>query len=525
MLKQPAVQHSFTNMVYIGNLKCSKVDTSIAFGYYGLTGVASYMSEERHLTILQINDTHGYLEPHHEIFWKSGRPTTRKVGGFARMATLLSQFEVEHPNAVITLDNGDTLHGTFTAMKNNGRAMVPILNAMAIDAMTAHWEFSYSPAEFQNLTHQLNYPMIAINCFSKDTKTPIFSHGTIIERKGLHIGVIGIASNIIDKIMPSSYSDGVYFTLGNEELPNYITHLRDKERVDLIIVLSHLGYPQDLKLVSEIDGIDVLLSGHTHNRLYQPVVVNRTVIIQSGSHASFLGKLDLKIVNNRVKTFRHKLISIEEITTPNPAIQDMITGILSQSERSMLDTIVGQTRSTLARWRSLESTMDNILLQACQDASGTDLAFSNGWRFGAPIPPGNVTMNDLYNIIPNNPPISVCEITGKELWQMMEDNLENTYSRDPYRQLGGYVKRCLGLTIYFKIENPYRKRIHEFFIGGHPIDLSKTYRACFLTVQSIPAHYGTNRRDLHLTAIDALKQFIQKHSPVSSTLKGTIVPI
>ncbi len=483
------------------------------------------MSQERHLTILQLNDSHGYLNPHHEVLWKSGRPTTKKVGGFARLATLLGQFEVDHPNQVLTFDNGDTIHGTYTAMKDNGNAMIPILNALAIDAMTAHWEFAYGPAEFQAITHKLNYPMLAINCYSKDTKTLIFSPGTIIERNGLHIGVVGICANHIDKTMPPSFSEGVYFTLGNEELPDYITHLREKERVDLVLVLSHLGYPHDLKLASEIDGIDILLSGHTHNRLYQPVVVNRAVIIQSGSHASFLGKLDLKIVNNRVKTFQHKLHTIEEVTPPNPAVEDMVSRILSTSEQSMLNTVVGQTRSTLSRWRSLESTMDNLLLQACFDASGAELAFSNGYRFGAPIPPGDVTMDDLYNIIPHNPPISICDIKGEQLWQMMEDNLENTFSRDPYRQQGGYVKRCLGLNIYFKIENPYRKRILDFFIEGHPLNPAKMYRACFLTIQGIPAHYGTNRRDLKVTAIDALKQYFSKHSPVSSTLKGTIIPI
>ncbi len=483
------------------------------------------MSEEHHLTIIQLNDTHGYLEPHYEIFWKSGKTSTRKVGGFARMATLLSQYEFDYPNQVLTFDNGDTIHGTYKAMKNNGKTLVPILNALAIDAMTAHWEFAYGPAEFQAFAHQLNYPMLAINCYSKDTKTLIFPPSTIIERNGLHIGVIGICSNIIDKTMPRAYSEGVYFTLGSEELPEHINRLRNKEHVDIILVLSHLGYPQDLKLASEVDGINILLSAHTHNRLYQPVVANRAVIIQSGSHASFLGKLDIKIVNNRVKTFQHKLVTIEDVTPPNPAIEDMVTRILSKSEQAKLDTVIGQSRSTLARWRTLESTMDNLLLQACQEASGTDLAFSNGWRFGAPIPPGDVTLNDLYNIIPHNPPISICDITGKELWQMMEDNLENTFSRDPYRQQGGYVKRCLGLNLYFKIENPYRKRIHEFFIGGHPLDPAKTYRACFLTVQGIPIHYGTNRRALHITAIEALKQYFAKHSPVHSTLKGTIVPI
>ena len=483
------------------------------------------MPGEKHLTVLQLNDSHGYLESHPEIFWQSGRTITQEVGGFARIATLFGQIQVEHPNSVLTLDNGDTFHGTYPVVQSKGKALVPILNAMAFDAMTAHWDFAYGPAEFQSLTHQLEHPMLAVNCFAKDTKTLLFSPGTILERNGLHIGVIGVASNIIDKTMPPSFSEGVYFTLGNEELPNYIKHLREKERVDLIIVLSHLGYPQDLKLVSEVDGIDVLLSGHTHNRLNQPVVVNRAVIIQSGCHGSFIGQLDLKIVNNHVKTFGHKLIPVEEHIQPNQAIKDMIDRSVSKSQRSMLETVVGQTRSTLSRWRTLESTMDNLLLQACLEVSYTELGFSNGWRYGAPIPPGDVTMNDLWNIIPDNPPISVCDITGKELWNMMEDNLENTFSRDPYRQIGGYAKRCLGLNIYFRIENPYRKRIQEFFIGGHTLNPSKTYQACYLTVQGIPSHYGKNHRTLNLKAIDALAEYFKKHSPVSSTLKGTIVPI
>jgi sulfur-oxidizing protein SoxB len=483
------------------------------------------MSEKKHLTILQLNDSHGYLEPHNETFWKGGRPITRKAGGFARIATLFNQTQVEHPNAVLTFDCGDTIHGTYPAVQSQGKAMIPILNAMAFDAMTAHWEFAYGPAEFQALTHKLNYPMLAINCYEKDTKNLIFSPGTIIERNDLQVGVVGIASNIIDKTMPPSFSEGVYFTLGNEELPNYIAHLRKKERVDLIIVLSHLGYPQDLKLAAEVDGIDILLSAHTHNRLYQPVVVNRTVIFQSGSQGSFIGRLDVSISNERVKTYKHQLIEVEESIIPNNAVQDMVEGILKKSEQSMLATVVGKTRSTLRRWRTLESTMDNLLLEACQEASGAEIAISNGWRYGAPIPPGNVIMNDLWNIIPENPPISVCDITGLELWQMMEDALENTFSRDPYRQMGGYVKRALGINVYFKIENPYRKRIQEFFVGGQPLNPTKTYQACFLTVQSIPTRYGKNRRTLPIKAIDALKQYIEKHSPISSVLKGTMVPI
>src|SRR5699024_3337881 len=101
----------------------------------------------------------------------------------------------------------------------------------------------------------------------------------------------------------------------------------------------------------------------------------------------------------------------------------------------------------LNRYQQLETTMDNLLLEAIRQAAGTTLAFSNGWRYGAPIPPGPITMNDLWNIIPTNPPISVVDLTGEELLDMLEENLENTFSANPYKQMGGYVKRCLGMKM------------------------------------------------------------------------------
>jgi 2',3'-cyclic-nucleotide 2'-phosphodiesterase (5'-nucleotidase family) len=269
----------------------------------------------------------------------------------------------------------------------------------------------------------------------------------------------------------------------------------------------------------------VLLSGHTHNRLYAPVVVNRAVVIQSGCHGSFVGRLDLKIVNQRVKTYKHRLITIDESIKPNAAIQDMVDRALTKAQHSMLSTVVGKTRNTLSRWRTLESTMDNLLLQAALEASDAEIALSNGWRYGAPVPPGEVRMNDLWNIIPTNPVLSICDLTGAELWQMMEENLENTFSRDPYRQMGGYVKRVLGLHIYFKIENPYRKRIQEFFVNGHTVDPAKTYRVCCISSQAVPSRFGTNRRDLRLDAIEALQEYFTKHSPIHTPMKGTIVPI
>jgi 2',3'-cyclic-nucleotide 2'-phosphodiesterase (5'-nucleotidase family) len=476
------------------------------------------------LTLLQLNDSHGYLKRHTELYRRGGQEVYRRAGGYARIATLFNHVRNTQPDGVVALDNGDTIHGTYPAVQSEGEALIPILNALGFDAMTAHWEFAYGPARFKRIAKKLNYPVLACNCYYRKTDQLVFAPFSIVKRAGLRIGIIGIAAVVVDKVMPPRFSEGLYFTLGIAELPFFIRELRLTEGVDLIVVLSHLGYPQELRLASEIDGIDVLLSGHTHNRLYAPAVVNETIIMQSGCHGSFIGRLDLSVKNGRVARFQHELLSVDDAIQPDPAVADLVNKAMDP-HRELLATEVGRTNTALNRNRIMEATMDNLLLQSLEEASDADVTFSNGWRYGAPVAPGSITVNDLWNIIPVNPPLTVCELKGRELWEMMEENLEHTFSRDPYQQMGGYVKRCWGLNVYFKIENPPGKRIQEFFVGDKPLDPSKTYTACFVTTQGVPAHYGVNRHNLKIKAIDALTQHIEAHSPVSAELRGTIVPI
>ena len=119
------------------------------------------------LTIFQINDTHGYLEPHPELVWIPDGPTYPTMGGFARIASLLKQARADNPDGIIALDNGDTFHGTYPAVLSKGEALVPLVNALQLDAMTAHWEFAWGPQHFQELTQRLNHPVLAINCYDR----------------------------------------------------------------------------------------------------------------------------------------------------------------------------------------------------------------------------------------------------------------------------------------------------------------------------------------------------------------------
>ena len=142
---------------------------------------------------------------------------------------------------VVALDNGDTIHGTFAAVNSKGESLVPILNELDLDAMTAHWEFAYGPENFRKIVSKLNFPMLAINCYDKKSNKLVFQPFRIIDIDGLRVGVIGIAATIVDKTMPKHFSEGIYFTLGNKELPGYIKQLREIEKVDLIVSFISFG--------------------------------------------------------------------------------------------------------------------------------------------------------------------------------------------------------------------------------------------------------------------------------------------
>jgi 2',3'-cyclic-nucleotide 2'-phosphodiesterase (5'-nucleotidase family) len=482
------------------------------------------MKKDNNLSLIQINDVHAYLDLHTELFWNGSRQAYGPAGGYGRIAAAMTELREARPGQVLTLDGGDTLHGTHPAVDTEGEALIPILNSLGFDAMTAHWEFAYGPQRLQEIARHLNFPILANNCFREGTSQLVFPGHKLYERSGFKVGVIGIAAYIVDKTMPDHFSKGVCFTLGNQELPAAIQHLRQQEGADIIVVLSHLGFPQDVKLASEVPGIDVLLSAHTHNRLYRPARVNDTLIIQSGSHGSFIGVLDLSIEHGRVQDYRHELVRITENIQPDPDVQALVDHAMAPY-RAEREEVLGSTATPLNRMTALEATMDNLLLQSLLAETGDTLAFSNGWRYGAPVKAGPITKEDIWNIIPVNPPISQCEMSGADLLEMMEENLEHTFARDPYNQMGGFVKRALGLNMYVKIENPAGHRIQEFYVGNEMLDPDRRYHVTYVTEQGVPRKYGENHRQSDVRAVDALERYIHKQGTVNADLRGTVTVV
>lgn len=482
------------------------------------------MPSPRRLTIIQLNDTHGYVEPHPELVWTPLGPSYPIMGGYARIASLMARFRRDNPDGVLALDNGDTFHGTHPAVMTRGEALVPLINALRLDAMTAHWELAWGPKHFEDLVAQLDHPMLAINCYEKGSGKRPFPASMVVERTGARIGIIGIAATIIDKSMPKHFSEGIRFTSGFDEMPEEIARLRRDQKVDLVVVLSHLGFPQDVLLANAVPGIDVLLSGHTHNRLETPVMAGGAVIIQSGCHGSFIGRLELEIADGDIASVKHSLIPVDETITPDLDMQEQVDRLMAPL-RPMLQQVIGRTELALHRNNNLFSPMDDVLLAAIAETASADIAFSNGWRYGAPIPPGSVKLNDLWNIIPTNPPVSTVQMGGAEIITMFEENLERTFSSDPLGQMGGYLKRFRGLTIYGKIENPAGHRIEHIFVGDHKLHRERQYKVAFVTEQGVPEKFGTDRTQLTIRAIDSLRAFFGGRRSVDASKLGRFIPV
>lgn len=227
-----------------------------------------------------------------------------------RIATLFRAVRRERAGAVLALDNGDTFHGTMAAVHTRGDVLSAPMAALGLDGMTAHWEFAYGLARLGEIAQRLPYPILAANYHGSALELQPF---TIVDRGGIRVAVIGLSAVVAKHLLPRDHRSALEMTMGESELRTLIPSVRRDREVDLVLVLSHLGFPQDCRLAAAVPGIDVLLSGHTHNRLDAPAIVNDTLIMQSGAHGSFVGRLDLTVARDGVTDWDMPLCPL---TTP-----------------------------------------------------------------------------------------------------------------------------------------------------------------------------------------------------------------
>ena len=400
-----------------------------------------------------------------------------KMGGLDRCATVINAIRAERPKALL-LDGGDTWQGSYTAEMTGGQDMVNVMNALKPDAMTAHWEFTFGKDRVDEIIEDLPFAFLGANIFDNEWDEPAYEPYKFFEQNGVKIAVIGQAFPYLPIANPRYMFETLSFGIREERVAEMVEEVRE-EGADLVVLRSHNGFDVDRKLAGRVDGIDVILTGHTHDALPEPLIVNDTLLLATGSNGKFIARLDLDVQAGEVKGFRHKLIPIfSDVIAPDPSITALIDEQRAPYE-AQLSEVLGQTGSLLYRRGNFNGTWDDLICNALIEQREADIALSPGFRWGPSLLPGqNITREDLFNAVGMSYPKAYrTEMTGELLHTILEDVADNLFNPDPYYQQGGDMVRVGGMGYSIDVTKPQGSRITNMthLKTGDAIDPQKTY--------------------------------------------------
>jgi len=405
--------------------------------------------------------------------------TYGRVGGLDRVATVINSIRAERPDALL-LDGGDTWHGSYTCYHTEGQDMVNVMNALKPDAMTFHWEFTLGSARVQEIVENLPFAALGQNIFDAewDEPTDLFPPYKMFERSGTKIAVIGQAFPYMPIANPRWMFPEYSFGIRDERMQEMVDEVRSMG-AEVVVVLSHNGFDVDKKMAGRVSGIDVILSGHTHDALPEPVLVGETIIIASGSNGKFVSRIDLDVRDGRMMGFKHKLIPIfSDVITPDADVAKLIDEQRAPYE-SQLSEVIGQTDSLLYRRGNFNGTWDDLICDALIEERDADISMSPGVRWGPSILPGqDITREDIWNVTSMTYGAAYrTEMTGEFIHVILEDVADNLFNTDPYYQQGGDMVRIGGMGYRIDISKPQGSRISEMTLlkTGEMIDPAKTY--------------------------------------------------
>lgn len=402
-----------------------------------------------------------------------------RVGGLDRMATVINSIRADRPDAIL-LDGGDTWHGSYTCLKTQGQDMVNVMNALKPDAMTFHWEFTLGSDRINKITEELPFAALGQNIFDAEWDEPseMFPPYKMFERGGTKIAVIGQAFPYIPIANPSWMFPEYSFGIRDENMAAMVAEVR-AAGAECVVVLSHNGFDVDKKMASVVPGIDVILSGHTHDALPEPYVVGETIVIASGSNGKFVSRVDLDIRDARMMGYRTKLIPIfSDVIEPDKEVSALIDQQRAPYQAE-LSEVIGQTDSLLYRRGNFNGTWDDLICDALLSERDAEIALSPGVRWGPSMLPGqDITREDIYNVTSMTYGEAYrSEMTGHMLNVILEDVADNIFNPDPYYQQGGDMVRTGGLGYTIDVTKPQGERISNLTLlkTGELIDPAKAY--------------------------------------------------
>lgn len=448
------------------------------------------------ITLLHTNDIHGHVEP-----WAGwGELTGRTFGGLDRLAAAVKQTRADAgARQTLLLDAGDTFGDTLIADRTRGKAILEAMNAMGYDAMViGNHEPDFSAPVLAQRLREARFPLLAANIRTSDDS--LYARAYVRrDVNGVKVGILGISyPNTPATTAPKNVA-GLKFLDAVDTARQYVPRLR-ADGAQLVVVLSHYGLAADQKLAQAVPGIDVIVGGHSHNRLTEAVREGDTLIVQAGAHGSDLGRLDLDIDNGRVIGHRRTLIAIDSAAWPADAQVSAVIQRHLRPQRNEALQPLAQATTPIVRAQTIggqspgkrdqQSPADSLFADLLRQAHGADIALLPGVGYGVAIPPGPITYGQLRNLVPHESQVVTLSLTGAQLREILEQSLTNTYADDPKLKVGGIIQ-VSGLTFEYDPMAPQGGRLRDVHIGTESLEPERRYR---VVTNSLLADGGHNYR-------------------------------
>jgi sulfur-oxidizing protein SoxB len=460
----------------------------------------------------------------HLDFEHSAR-TFGKIGGFAQLATLVKKIRAQRPGAIL-LDGGDSWQGSATALWTQGEDMVRAAKLLGVDIMTGHWEFTLGATRVKELVDQQlkgHIDFIAQNVATTDFGDPVFTPWVMREINGVPIAIIGQAFPYTPIAHPRHLVADWTFGIQEERLQKTVD-TASARGAHAVILLSHNGLDVDLKLAGRVSGIDVVLGGHTHDAVPDPVAVrNRggtTLVTNAGCNGKFLAVLDLDIKNKQVAGYQYRLLPVfSQLLEADTAMSALIESIRAPYELKLGERLA-TSETLLYRRGNFNGTFDQIILDALMAVSGAEIAFSPGFRWGTSVLPYEaITLEHVMDQTAITYPYATLnEISGDAIKNILEDVCDNLFNPDPYLQQGGDMVRVGGMQYTCDPSRNIGSRISNMTLNGAPIMAGKKYKVAGWA----PVAEGVTGRPIWEIVADYLRsnKVVRPREPNAPKLRG-----
>jgi 2',3'-cyclic-nucleotide 2'-phosphodiesterase (5'-nucleotidase family) len=496
------------------------------------------------LHIFQTTDVHCQIHPHDELFWEEDRPVFRQAGGYAHLATYFRKMRKAHEHSFF-VDTGDMFQGSQLSVETTGKAIMPILDGLAYDLyLPGNWEVIYYKQAMQQLLGGLRAPKVCANMYHDLGEGKrgelIFPPYYIWQVNGVKIGFLGYTDPLVPLRQSPNYSQGIRYTTPEENLAHYVKVLREQEGCAYVLMLAHLGLSQQLHLANlpACEGVDYILGGDTHERVRKPIACKYAKVVEPGAFGSFVGKLSLRIEGGKVVEDRYELV---EISTAAYKADKAVSALIDKLEAPFIESIekvIGYSSLPLYRYFVIENPIDTLVLNALKwKLPEVDIALSNGFRFCPPrstpdatgkIP---ITQGYLYDMLPVDSTVRTASVSGQQLLNWLEKELNNVFAREASQRFGGWVIKFQGMSIRFLAFGEAGKRVQEALVGGQALDPERIYQICACERDGDPDDMlcrirgVKNPRNTPYTLHSVMRDYLAAHSPVAPQPPGAAIAL